>query len=76
MSQIITAPIPLVLSTYIPTQMESSFIRERSAAKIIYKNVFFCCNRLLHLLEPVLFYMALVSVAFCLIYFLSKKDPN
>jgi hypothetical protein len=37
--------------------------------------VFFFHNRLLQLLEPVLFYTASVSTAFWLVYFLSKKDP-
>jgi hypothetical protein len=43
-------------------------------AKTNYKNVFFCHNCYLQLLEPVLFYMAPVSTPFCLAY-LSKKDP-
>jgi hypothetical protein len=34
-----------------------------------------CSSHFLHLLEPVLFYAALVSTSFGLLYFLSKKDP-
>jgi hypothetical protein len=41
-------------------------------AKISYKNMFFCCNCLLQLLELLLFYTALVSTAFCLVYLLFK----
>jgi hypothetical protein len=69
-----TAPIPIVLSTDIPTQMERSFISEKCKflvkntimylpTKTSYKNALFSRNRLLQLLEPVLFYMA-VDVSF------------
>jgi hypothetical protein len=74
LSRINTAPIPIVLSIDILTQMEPSFISEKCKvlgqehyhvlpAKTIYKNVLFSCNRLLQLLEPVLFYMA-IDVSF------------
>jgi hypothetical protein len=36
--------------------------------------VFFSCNCLLQLLEPVLFYTASVIIAFCLVYFSFNKD--
>jgi hypothetical protein len=44
-------------------------------AKSSYRNVFFSHNHLLQLIEPVLFDVVLVSTAFCVVYFLSKKDP-
>jgi hypothetical protein len=43
--------------------------------KCRYKNMFFSRNQLLQLLEPVLFYAALVSTAFWIMYFLFTKDP-
>jgi hypothetical protein len=68
-----TAPIPIVLSTDIPTQMEPSFISEKQVlgqehrhvlpAKTSYKNAFLYRNRILQLLESVLFYTA-VDVSF------------
>jgi hypothetical protein len=65
-SSINTAPVPIVLSIDIPTQMEPSFISKKCQfwvkntvmyclQKNSYKNAFFSRNRLLQLLEPVLF---------------------
>jgi hypothetical protein len=69
-----TTPIPIVLSIDLPTQMEPSFISEKCKfwvkntvmyclQKPATKNAFFSRNRLLQLLEPVLFYTA-VDVSF------------
>jgi hypothetical protein len=68
------APIPIVLSTDIPTQMEPSSITEKCKvlgqehrhvlpAKTSCKNAFFSRNHILQLFEPVLFYTA-VDVSF------------
>jgi hypothetical protein len=62
--------------------MEPSFISKTGkfwveyvlTTKTSYKNAVFSHSCLLQLLEPVFFYIALVST-FCLVYFLSKKVP-
>jgi hypothetical protein len=77
-----TASVPVVLSIYIPSQIEPSFFSKR--CRCWFKSTVIYCsqkpvtelhfhNYLLHLLEPVLFYTVLVSVAFCLVYLLSIK---
>jgi hypothetical protein len=65
LSQINSAPVPIVLSADTPTQMEPSFISEKCKlfgqklrhtlpTKTRCKNALFACNCLLQLLESVL----------------------
>jgi hypothetical protein len=84
-SQISTAPTPTVLCIDMPTQVKPSFISEECRFRVMNtfmycegKKVTKLCSSLIftfQLLEPVLINMALVSTAFFLVYFLSKKDP-
>jgi hypothetical protein len=77
LSWINTAPVPVILSIYAPTQIDTRFISEHFKFwvknAIIYcpqnlvQNAFLSHNRLPQLLEPVLFFMASVSTAFCLV---------
>jgi hypothetical protein len=79
-----TATVPIILSTDTPIQMELSFFSEKLnfgsrtlsytlPTKNTYKYVL-SHNQLLYLVEPVLFDMALVSTAFCLVCSFFKKD--
>jgi hypothetical protein len=78
LSQINTSPVPIVLSIDTPTQMELSFISEK--CKFWVENIIMYClqNPIIKVVlsfELVLFYVALVSMAFYIVYFLFKKDP-
>jgi hypothetical protein len=86
LSRINTASVPIVLNIDTPTQMLPSLVGEKYKVfgpgtpsyvvrKITYGNAIFSVNLFLRLLQPVLFYTALGSTAFCPVHFLSKKDP-
>jgi hypothetical protein len=76
LSQMITAPVPIVSDVNIPTEVVPGLISEKFEFWVknsitycpqnMYQNAFFSDNCLLHLLEPVLFYMVVVIAAFCL----------
>jgi hypothetical protein len=80
--QIKSATIPTVLSTDTPTQIEPSFKSEKHKSWVN-NTVMYCLQKpvtkipshshLLHLLEPVLLYIASVITTLCLVYFLSRK---
>jgi hypothetical protein len=82
-----TAPVSIVYGIETPTEMEPNFISEkwsfgsRTQSYILPTKT---CYKKLHssliitffiYLNAMLFYMALVSTAVCLVYCLSKKDP-
>jgi hypothetical protein len=69
LSCINTAPVPIVLSTYTPTQIEPSFIIKKcefgsriAYCHVAHKSQFQKCvlshNHIIQLTKPVLFYMA------------------
>jgi hypothetical protein len=65
LSCINTAPVPIVLSTYTPTQNQASSLRNVSLGQychVAHKSQFQKCvlshNHIIQLTKPVLFYMA------------------